>query len=180
MMTPRNPRSLLCLAPLLLAAVLACVALPCCGATPRNVATMTLATAGAVVQQLVDANEAAYDVARNQLRAEYQRGGMTRADYDRAIEPMDAEFTARAQACASASAALYAAALLTRDARAGADLSVYRQPAARVLRALELALDALGTSNTIDPVAVPAEIRATLAALRTLAAGAETTDGGDQ
>lgn len=159
------------LAPWLLAALLACVAaLPCCSATPRTVASATILAAADVVHQLELANDLVYNHAVDETAAPLRARHATRAEIDHALEPLDAEYTARVHAVASASAALYAAAGIVTASKSG-DLAAYRHPAAMVLRALREALDALTTGDVLSPVDVPQAVTDTLAALEALAAG---------
>src|SRR4051812_36654600 len=92
------------------AALLAFVALcAACGASARIAARTTIASAGAVVSGLEDANERAYVRVTDALREQLRRDDAL-ARYPAAVREYDAEFDARVNAIAAASSALYAVA----------------------------------------------------------------------
>lgn len=138
-----------------------------CSAT-RPIIVTTVASTGAVLNQLHQEHQRVYTQATDQLRASIRQRGGTIAEYNAALEPLDAEFDHRSELIQTIDAHLYAAAALI-DATRGGQVSDYRQAVRPVLEALRRTLESLRDGNALPPVNIPPDIIQVIRALELLA-----------
>lgn len=167
----------ICIALLTLLLTIGAIALPSlllshCAATPHQVASGAVSTAGAITASLHRDHQRIYREATDRLREDLRQRGGTLAEYDAAVVPIDAEFRRRSQSIAALSASLYAAASIIDAARAGASFEQYAAAAAAVIVSLDEVVGAIGAGAILPPVAIPPEVDAVRGTLRTLVGGA--------
>lgn len=174
----RNPRSLYCVLPLLLAAlVAACV--PSCSATPRQVAHVTVVSAGAGLARMHTAHARSYTEATDALRHSIVARGGTLAEYESAVRPIDDAFDGRSAALQALDEHLFGAAGCIDASRQG-DPDAWRTCAALQLAAVTRDLESLREGDILPPLDVPPEVLSVLRALTALVGPATPTltDGG--
>lgn len=161
-------------------------AVPGCGATPRQVAHVSIVSGASAVASLDTANRRVYVEATDELRSALRSDGGALADYDRIVAPMDREYAARVDALVSLDAALYAAASINDAARAGGGDRLAIATAARTtLLAVQAGLDVLSAGHLLPPVPIPPDVRQAVTALTAVASlveagerAARPVDGG--
>lgn len=142
-----------------------------CAATPHQVASAAVSTAGAVTAQLHREHQRVYREATDALRARLTAEHRTLEDYDREVVPLDQEFRRRSDAVVALSAALYASAAVIDATRSGASPEQYAEAARAVIVALDEAVGALGSGAILPAVPIPPEIDTVRATLRGIVAG---------
>lgn len=162
----------------LLYMLVASVIVTACSATPRQIAHVTVVSAGAAVAQLHAAHQRVYTQATDQLRESIRQRGGSLTDYTAAVEPIDAEFTARSEVLQNIDAHLRAAAAIIDASRSG-NGGAWVEAVGPVLTALRITLETIQQGNVLPPVPVPPEVLSILQTLSTLA-GESRADGGVQ
>ena len=149
-----------------------------CSATPRQIAHVTVVSAGAAVSQLHTAHQRVYTRATDELRASIRQRHGTLAEYNREVEPIDAEFTARSEVLQNIDAHLRAAAAII-DASRNGNSTAWIEAVGPVLTALRITLETMQQGNVLPPVPIPPEVLSIMQTLSTLA-GESQSDGGAQ
>lgn len=139
-----------------------------CGSTARTIAVTTVASTGALLNQLHQEHQRVYTEATDTVRTSIRQRGGTLAEYNRALEPIDAEFDHRGELIQTIDAHLYAAAAII-DASRNGQISDYRQAVRPVLEALRHTLESLRDGNALPPVHIPPDIIQVIRALESLA-----------
>lgn len=147
-----------------------------CSATPRQIAHVTVVSAGAAVASLHAAHQRVYTRATDELRASIRARGGSLADYNTAVEPIDAEFTARSEVLQNIDAHLRAAAAIIDASRTGSG-SAWVEAVGPVLTALRITLETMQQGNVLEPVPIPPEVLAILQTLSQLASETQTDAG---
>lgn len=147
-----------------------------CSATPRQIAHVTVVSAGAAVSQLHTAHQRVYTRATDELRESIRQRHGTLADYNREVEPIDAEFTARSEVLQNIDAHLRAAAAIIDASRTG-NTGAWVEAVGPVLTALRITLETMQQGHVLEPVPIPPEVLAILQTLSQLA-GETQTDAG--
>ena len=149
-----------------------------CSSTARTIAHVTTVSAGSVLSQVHREHQRVYVDATDELRRSVRERHGSLAEYNTALEPIDAEFDQRSEALQNLSAALYAAASIIDASRDGTP-GDWRRAAGPVLDALTRAAEMMQDGHLLGAVRMPPEVAETLRVLTTLAGGPpQHTDGG--
>jgi hypothetical protein len=148
-----------------------------CSTTPHQVAHITVVSAGSAVSQLHAAHQRVYTRATDELRESIRQRHGTLADYNREVEPIDAEFTARSEVLQNIDAHLRAAAAII-DASRNGNSTAWIEAVGPVLTALRITLETMQQGNVLPPVPIPPEVLSIMQTLSTLA-GESRIDAGN-